>query len=194
MFNQQTKINRWVERRAYITELVKGKSVLHLGASDTGLPEASIDNLIRENASYVYSVDIEFPEGFEGDHGIYDLNDDSIEDDDLSNKEFDLIIAGEVLEHLTNPTGLVDFIYSLWSLPWQILITVPNCLLQNKIRETWTSDDGIYNEVIHPGHYCYYTPYTISNWCKTVFKDVYEIEQIVLIDRENSIGVLLKLI
>ena len=191
MFNQKTKINRHVERRAYIAELTTGKAVLHLGASDTGMEGTSIDNLIRSVASGVFSVDVEFPPHFEGDHGYYDLNTDVICDYQGGDYVYDIAIAGEVLEHLTNPSGIADFIYSLTFLPDKILITVPNAFTPSRFNEN-RLDGDVFEEIVHPQHYCYYTPYTISNWCRTMFKDVYEIEQTVLIDNFNSIGLLLK--
>jgi hypothetical protein len=190
-FKQRVTINRQVERRAYIAELTTAKAVLHLGASDTGLPEASIDNLIRSVASGVFSVDIEFPPHFEGEHGYYNLNTDTVKDCYGGNYIYDIVIAGEVLEHLTHPKGLADFIYSLTVLPTEILITVPNAFAPHRFSENRLID-GVFEEIVHPGHFSWYSPYTLTNFAKSTLGEDYGIKETVLIDNSNSIGIHLR--
>lgn len=68
---------------------------------------------------------------------------------------YDLVIAGEVLEHLTNPGLCLTAIGNL--LPSAMLIvTVPNCL-----SAAVAARAAIGVEAVHADHVCWYSPRTI---------------------------------
>jgi 2-polyprenyl-3-methyl-5-hydroxy-6-metoxy-1,4-benzoquinol methylase len=77
---------------------------------------------------------------------------------DYFDEKFDIIIAGEVLEHVSNMGIFLDSIKSVCDDNSLILITVPNFAPIKRIfRLFW------FNEVVHPDHVCYFSVSTLSS-------------------------------
>jgi Methyltransferase domain len=141
---------RVVDRAAFILERTAGKRVLEFGAS--GL----LHDKIIGNAAFYRGIDRE-----PAPHVIpFDL-------DDVSHPWFpiaayhdgspwDIIIAGEVLEHLSNPGYFLTRLHQQYAnVP--LILTVPNAF--SKVASQWLGK-GIEN--VNRDHVSWYSPKTLS--------------------------------
>jgi SAM-dependent methyltransferase len=175
-------------RLELLQQLCKGKRVLHIGCADhlplikskieqrkwlhallcevagecTGIDinEAAITYIKQElNFTDVYCADITtaLPEA-------------------ISNKQWDVVVMGEILEHVDNP---VDFLKALKTQlqlrAKQLVITVPNSfnlLVKNDI--------SCNTEDINSDHMYHFTPYTLG---RVIFKSGFELQELHFADR-----------
>jgi glycosyltransferase involved in cell wall biosynthesis len=166
-----------VNREDFIVEFCKGRRVLHVGCVDEGLVEAKLKSgkLLHQKlqavCQHLVGIDISSSgvkllqqAGFQD---VFLL--DVVEVEKLPYKDFDVVLLGEVLEHLPNPSealkGLAIFPKA------DFLITVPN-------RFSW---EGMYFakrdiEFVNPDH-CYYFSYhtlrTLLQKCNYQVLDMY---------------------
>jgi 2-polyprenyl-3-methyl-5-hydroxy-6-metoxy-1,4-benzoquinol methylase len=124
-----------VDRAGYIAARVTGKKTLHLGCAGWPATKATLDNgthlhqLIASQASMLYGVDLN-ADGVNllksaGIHNlvlgdVYELAELELPDD------FDVIIAGELLEHLENTGLFLESVKSVMSSRCELVITTPN--------------------------------------------------------------------
>lgn len=135
------------DRIAYLVEHCKGKSVVEFGAS------GSASKAIRGVAALFYGVDRE-------DSGLlvdgFDLDD--VAQTSLPAAPFspDIIICGEVLEHLSNPGWFLARLHSQFAgVP--VLITVPNAF--SSAAQNWLKKGY---ENVNADHVAWYSPKTLS--------------------------------
>lgn len=119
-------------RKAFVLDECKGRKVLHVGCVDTGVTENRMLNnnhlhlMLLNVAERAWGVDVN-REGIEFMQrmGVPDLH--AANGEDLSRLELgdrpDLILATEVLEHVSNPG---DFLDSLRAFDCEVLLSVPN--------------------------------------------------------------------
>jgi 2-polyprenyl-3-methyl-5-hydroxy-6-metoxy-1,4-benzoquinol methylase len=156
-------------REDWILRRCAGKIVLHLGCTDSPLTvvKGNRGTLLHQKLANVCAKLI----------GV-DLNQEGLE---LLNKQYrfenlhlhnveqldtlrlsepvDVIVAGEVLEHLDNVGLFFDGCKALLKPEsGRILVTVPNAL---SIKRIWASVIRG-NEHVHPDHTCYFSPRTLS--------------------------------
>src|SRR3989304_5132323 len=110
-----------VDRDSFMVDRCKGKRILDLGSASGGLHE-----LIKKTAVSIIGIDKNDPCDFHVD--LDSLNRETA----LPNRDFDLIVIGETVEHLSNPGNLLK---CLRQYPCPLLITTPNafnesCFLQ----------------------------------------------------------------
>lgn len=134
-----------VDRVAFILERCKGKNVLNVGSASGTLHE-SIKNVARQ----VWGVDKKGP-GVDFD---IDVDETGWTDVVFPDADVDLIVCGEVLEHLANPGQFVQGIRSTWHC--EVLITVPNAFHASK---EW-ANDGI--ECVNRDHCSWYSWRTLK--------------------------------
>lgn len=68
-----------------------------------------------------------------------------------------LILLGEVLEHLKEPHTAAEVLYSSFKEGTKLLVTVPNYLALDNVAA------GLHaTEAVHPHHYWYFSPYTLN--------------------------------
>ncbi|MDX2195019.1 MAG: hypothetical protein NW207_01260 [Cytophagales bacterium] len=169
---EKIKVSRPVNRYKFICEAVKGKVVLDLGCLDEtayslkGSTDTWLHKLICDHAKYVYGVDNSniipeegirpFKNSIIYKHDVYDLH-AIIEKID----EIDIIIAGELIEHLPDVQLFLKNIKSIGKLKDKpFIVTTPNgCSTHNVII-------GMFNmENNHPDHvnlFSYKILYTLS--------------------------------
>lgn len=138
-------------RRAdFILEACRSKRVLNLGSASGGLHDA-----IKTVASEVVGVDRE-----EGADYVCDLDK---EPDNLyrwlgTGPPFDLIVAGEVIEHLCNPGRLLDALRMLMTgTETKLLITVPNASGRG-----YQYHDGRLHEIVNSDHCFWFSWKTLA--------------------------------
>lgn len=155
-----------VDRRAYILDACRDARVLHLGCVDHpflherlasgDLLHAAIDGVAAE----LWGVDLD-REGLETLRaaGFAHLHEANIEQLDAAGLtgQFDVIVAGEIIEHLTSPGAFLRQVPRLLAPGGKLLVTVPSAqsirLAANALRRV---------EVVHPDHKAYFSPHTLT--------------------------------
>jgi hypothetical protein len=161
---------RTVDREQFLVELCRGKRVLHFGFVDAPFSEERtrtgqlLHFKIKESAAFVHGTDVD-----EKSIALYrritgDMHNSVLDiihpQSDLAAfaKDFDVVLFGEVLEHLINPgLALANLREICERNPGSTLcITTPNafsvaCIL-SAIRDY---------ELVHPDHYYYFSPTTL---------------------------------
>ena len=106
-------------------ENLKGADILDIGATEGNVHKM----LINSNANnFIYSLDFKGTPDFK-----VDLNNPK----DL-NKKFDIIIAGEIIEHLENPTSFINYCFRHLKTSGRLILTTPNSIgIQYLRNEAW---------------------------------------------------------
>ena len=78
--------------------------------------------------------------------------------DDLRNQHFDVIIAGELIEHLSNPGLFLKGCRRLCSPDTELILTTPNALVYSQPLFALLN-----REAIHPDHTLMWSPTTLRN-------------------------------
>ena len=133
-----------VKRTNWIVDYCKGKRVFHIGCADgdlhTRILRVAVDvwgvDRKETNRPQVLCADVE--------QGGW-----------IPEKEFDVVVAGEIVEHLSNP-GL--FFEKLKRFTCPIIITVPNAYCGG--RFVTLAKHGY--ECVHPEHVCWHSYYTLK--------------------------------
>lgn len=160
-----------VSRFDKVLEYTKGKKVIHLGFADhLPLIEDKIKKrkwlhgLILENATKCIGVDIDT----EATHfisqklGIKDVYEHDITSgpllDAITGDNWDVMILGELLEHVDNPVAFLKSIKERYGkYVKQIIITVPNAFDLGSLRVLRRN-----REFINTDHRYWYSPYTLA--------------------------------
>jgi SAM-dependent methyltransferase len=153
------------DRAQFIVDACRGKRVLHVGFVDHPYLESRVQNgtwlhaRLASVAREIVGVDMAGPEVASlRSHPEYGtLIDANAEELHLLGLEpFDLIVAGEVVEHLDNPGRFMDSARSVLAKDGRLLITVPNAFC---IRRLLRIPFGV--EKVHPDHVAYYSQSTL---------------------------------
>jgi hypothetical protein len=171
------------DRVTFLTDLAKGKSVIHLGCLDhLPLIEEKIKRRqwlhkeLTEVASQCIGIDVDLKTrdfvaekfGFKN-IVISDFVKETIPE--VSSRKWDYAILGELLEHIDNPVDFLKSIKKNYSGSInQIVITVPNAWTQASFRMASQSI-----EVINSDHRYWFTPYTLAKLMYHAGIDVKEI-------------------
>jgi len=154
------------DRNEYLRQKVKGKTVLHVGCSDFPITKQRIKEktllhlMLQSTAKKVVGIDLsEEGIGVLKENGIDNVFAMDAENIDLSDK-FDVILAGDVLEHLNNPGLFLEKASSLLNPGGEVIIGVPSALTFNNLR-TWL----LGRELVHVDHTFYFSPKTLSGLC-----------------------------
>lgn len=189
-----------IDRMAYLVELCRGKKVIHLGCAD----HLELISSKRKNNMWLHDLLTNASEQCIG----FDINKKAVEyinrdlginnvfyediiknpSNRMYNSEWDIMVMGEILEHVDNPVEFLSTIKKLYKgYLKRLAITIPNALrLENYIF----SQKGY--ECINSDHRYWFTPYTIS---KVIHEAGLEVEEILMttgykIEDENTRTVL----
>lgn len=154
-----------VDRVSYIRELCKNCRVLHLGATDAPDTKDSFSNgrwlhsYLEQDASHLVGMDINIEMiQWLSDQGIKNIKYGNIENvEEYPQEEFDVVIAGEILEHLSNPGRALDSLRQIMSPSTKLVITVPNAYSFKGFCRALLK-----YELIHPDHTLHHSPYTLK--------------------------------
>jgi predicted TPR repeat methyltransferase len=141
--------------------------VLHLGCVNPELLEEGLASgellhvALRSTANELYGIDLDHgglqrlrAAGF--DH-LYEADIQEMEALRLD-RSFDVVVAGEIVEHLANPGLFLRQIPRFMARDGKLIVTVPNAqsirLVANAFR---------FREVVHPDHNAYYSPQTLDH-------------------------------
>lgn len=160
-----------VDRVTFLKENCVGKKVLHLGCTDYPYTQLAIDNEkllhfeLQEIADELYGFDFD-EKGIKilENHNVKNLYKADLEN--LQNVEldekFDVIVAGEMIEHLSNPGLFLSGIQRFMSKDTKLLITTINAYMGMRFWIYGLRGRGGSFEPVHPDHVAYYSYSTLS--------------------------------
>ncbi|MEO7659299.1 MAG: class I SAM-dependent methyltransferase [Pyrinomonadaceae bacterium] len=160
-----------VQRLDLIKKLCSGKRVLHLGCTNFPYTVAAIENdmllhfELERIATSLWGIDAD-QEGIEilkahGSKNIVLGNLENLEQLELDGK-FDVIVAGEMIEHLNNPGLFLQGIKRFMDTDSVLVITTINAFCG--MRFFWYGIRGKRgkHEAVHPDHVAYYSYSTLK--------------------------------
>jgi SAM-dependent methyltransferase len=160
-----------VQRVDFIKEVCAGRKILHLGCTNWPYTQVAIDNdmllhfELKSIASELYGFDFD-QEGINllsaaGVDNLYQADLESLGDVDLSDT-FDVIVAGEIIEHLNNPGLFLSGIKRFMNEETRLVITTINAYgAARGFIYALRGKSGI-NEPVHPDHVAYYSYRTLK--------------------------------
>lgn len=145
-----------VDRQAFILAAAKGKVVLDIGAS------GPLHAALLQTAATVYGLDRHAAPGVEAmDFDAYGVPLPAHDD-------VELVVCGEVLEHLSNPGHFLDRLRLGYRCP--TIVTVPNAFSAGGLKSLNRGIENVNAE--HVAYYSYWTltalltrhGYTVTDW------------------------------
>lgn len=156
----------FVDRVQHLQNICRGKKVLHLGATDSPFTKEAIKDgcflhlHLHKTAKHIVGLDLDCSmiKWLSENHQINNIKHGNIEQiEDYPQEEFDIVIAGEIFEHLSNPGKALDCIHSAISSSTKLVITVPNAYsIKGFLRAIMK------HELIHPDHTLHHSPHTLK--------------------------------
>lgn len=168
---------QYVNRNELILRICDGKNVLHLGCTDSPFHKQRYlkGQLLHQQLIHVckslYGVDIDKESLFwmkqvllKGEYHVGDIEDNTFMDT-FANKNIDVVLLPDVLEHLNNPFKALKNIHKVCNYNTKIIVTAPNAFSLKTFMRIL-----IGYEFIHQDHIAFYSPYTLKNiLCKAGF-------------------------
>ncbi len=160
-----------VQRLDFIRSTCTGKRVLHLGCANFPYTQDSIDKKMLLHteleviSSELYGFDFDQP-GLDilsanGAKNLYRADLEHLEDVDL-NETFDVIVAGEMIEHLYNPGLFLRGIQRFMAPNSVLLLTTINAYCGMRFIQYGLRGKGGSQEPVHPDHVAYYSYATLT--------------------------------
>jgi SAM-dependent methyltransferase len=162
---------RVVQRLEYIRSLCAGKKVLHLGCTNWPYTQDAIDagtllhkdlaDVSRELCGFDFDqdgIDVLAAEGFDK---LFRADLEDLQAVELQDT-FDVIIAGEMIEHLNNPGIFLDGIKRFMSADTLLVITTVNAYSGMRFLVYGLRGRGGDLEPVHPDHVAYYSYSTLK--------------------------------
>ena len=160
-----------VQRVDFVKTICAGKKVLHLGCANYPYTRISIENEmllhfdLEKTASELYGFDFDQP-GLDilaefGTKNLYRADLERLEDVPLS-ETFDVIVAGEIIEHLNNPGLFLNGIRRFMNSETRIVITTINAYCGMRFLIYGLRGKGGRNEPVHLDHVAYYSYSTLG--------------------------------
>lgn len=155
-----------IDRQELIISLCKDKSVLHLGCADYPATQEQIDKKrflhtkIMSVARNVTGIDNN-RSGIEllckaGINNIVEADAENLHKLDIGT--FEVVIAGEIIEHLKNPGFFLEGVKKFMNSESLLVISVPNAFCLR--RFLWIP---LRKEKVHPDHCYYFSHATLSH-------------------------------
>jgi len=153
---------RVVARHEYVVDKCKQKSVLHLGAVDYYNGEVcGLHKGLMQVSRSLIGLDID-NDGIEkarsaGIQNIVYADLERLDEVNIASK-FDIIVAGEIIEHLSNPGLFLAGVKRFFGYHTEMLVTTPNAFSVHRFLIALRG-----REYVHPGHVCYYSYTTLDH-------------------------------
>ena len=160
-----------VQRVDFIKEISRGKKVLHLGCTNYPYTREAIDNdmllhfELEKVAAELYGFDYD-QAGLDiiksaGAKNLYRADLERLADVELD-ETFDVIIAGEMIEHLSNPGLFLKGVRRFMNERTELVITTINAYCAFRFIIYGLRGKGGKNEPVHPDHVAYYSFKTLK--------------------------------
>lgn len=162
---------RVVQRVEFIKTICAGRKVLHLGCTNYPYTQDSIDNnmllhlQLAASAKQLIGFDFD-AEGLEilsraGVRDLYQADAEALEAVPL-NDTFDVIVGGEMIEHLSNPGRFLDGIQRFMRPDTDLVLTTVNAYCALRFLIYGLRGSGGEQEPVHPDHVAYYSYRTLN--------------------------------
>ena len=160
-----------IQRLELIKSVCAGKSVLHLGCTNWPYTQEAIDagillhNDLAQVAAELYGFDFD-QQGIDvlaagGIGNLYRADLEKLDEVDLD-RTFDVIIAGEMIEHLNNPGLFLKGIKRFMNSRTQLVITTINAYSGMRFLVYGLRGKGGESEPVHSDHVAYYSYSTLK--------------------------------
>jgi cyclopropane fatty-acyl-phospholipid synthase-like methyltransferase len=162
--------HRILERTDYLVNACRGKKVLHVGCADTPYTAERLKDgtllhgLIEQVAAAQYGIDLSAS-------GIALLRESDYHNLAVADAEhlatsqpfgaveFDVIVAGEIIEHLPNPGLFLENLKPLLRQPSaRLILTTINTYCAHRFLYSLLTR----RESVHPDHICYFSEKTLT--------------------------------
>ena len=160
-----------VQRVEFIKAACSGKSVLHLGCTNWPYTQEAIEhdmllhNELETISAELYGFDFD-QEGIDelSRHGVINLYRADLEklEEVPLDRKFEVIVAGEIIEHLNNPGLFMEGIKRFMSPETELLITTVNAYCGMRFWFYGLRGKRGIAEPVHPDHVAYYSYSTLS--------------------------------
>ncbi len=160
-----------IQRVEFIKQACAGKKVLHLGCTNYPYTKEALDNdmllhiELERAAKELYGFDFD-ERGLaalekSGVKNLYQADLEKLEEVVLD-ETFDVIIAGEMIEHLSNPGLFLRGIKRFMNQDTSLIITTINAYCAFRFIIYGLRGKGGRSEPVHPDHVAYYSYKTLS--------------------------------
>ena len=160
-----------VQRVDLIKRISTGKKVLHLGCTNWPYTKEAIDNNmllhfdLEKIAGELYGFDYD-QKGLDilsnrGTRNLYRADLENLDELKLD-ETFDVIIAGEMIEHLNNPGRFLQGIQRFMNNETELVITTINAYSALRFMIYGLRGKGGINEPVHPDHVYYFSYKTLN--------------------------------
>lgn len=153
-----------VDRAAFLVERCKGKAILDVGAS------GAMSVLLREAAREYHGIDR--PDRGKGISDVLGLDLDDYHAEIPRHEGVEVIVCGEVLEHLSNPGWLLDRLRATYPAGVTLVVTAPNAFSEGGRKHL--EQEGVENvNLDHVAWYSWRTLLTLlerAGWRVTDFR------------------------
>jgi 2-polyprenyl-3-methyl-5-hydroxy-6-metoxy-1,4-benzoquinol methylase len=147
-------------KTALIEALIKPSDVvLDVGFWGQGVSHTKenwVHSILKRRAQDVYGLDLDFDKNIMMPHDHYLKG--SAEDFDFTPVSFDIIFAGDLIEHLSNPGLFLGAVRKNLKPAGRLIITTPNCFNLFNIVEKFSKGEPTVNH----DHTCYFNDKTIK--------------------------------
>ena len=160
-----------VHRTDYIKQICEEKKVLHLGCTNFPYTQEVIDSgahlhlQLEEYAAELYGLDFD-QEGIDilKKNGVGKLYQGDLENLQAVklDETFDVIVAGEMIEHLNNPGLFLNGIKRFMTPETDLVITTINAYSGLRFAYYFLRGKGGTREAVHPDHVAYYSYSTLN--------------------------------
>lgn len=154
-----------VNRKDFILNYCRNKSVLHIGFADAPYTKERIEKKLllhtqlKSVTSFLYGIDtnahaVVLYKSETGDNNAAAVALQEVQDAKALSCE--LILAGEVLEHIVDPVSFINTCTAILKQGQELLVTVPNYSSLDSIAASLNA-----TESVHEDHHWYFSPYTL---------------------------------
>ena len=161
-----------VQRVDYLKDICRGKTVLHLGCTNWPYTEAALEDEallhieLQGIARELWGLDAD-EEGIKllrerGVDNLYRADLERLETLEMD-QQFDIILAGEMIEHLSNPGLFLRGIKRFMRPDSTLVITTINAYCGFRMVIYGLRGRGGWMEPVHPDHVAYYSYSTIRH-------------------------------
>lgn len=157
---QNVPVSKIDDRIPYFDGLCKNKKVLHFGCTDWPVfdPTNNLHIHLSKITSTLHGFDID-KDGIANLKNFVD-QDYFSEFDQIKGKYYDICLVPETIEHVDNVRSFLEGLSSIKA--DKFLITAPNCFAPAHMHRN-INKQNLFQELIHPDHNCWYSPYTLKN-------------------------------
>ncbi len=160
-----------VQRLDFVIDSCRDKKVLHLGCTNHPYTEEAIGSemllhfSLEKVCSEIYGLDYD-QKGLDilakhGSTNLYRADLEKLEEVELE-EIFDVIIAGEIIEHLNNPGLFLSGIQRFMDSKTKLVITTVNAYCGMRFLVYGLRGKQGANEPVHPDHVAYYSYSTLK--------------------------------